>query len=198
MARTPMRPQNRCKKCGYTWHPRGHNVSNKCPNCGSREVSINYNLIGALISFIIICVVIYFIVKSSSNSIEVNGDKSKQNVASDNKTKIKNRKDNQDDNAKKTLSNNDKKIRDKELFDISNSLLEFIDQLNNTKPENPQHTKRLINKVNLLIENSKTNHLFPVYNQICDDLESIKSFWQIIIRRFRKRKENKIFLLFKF
>src|SRR5471032_831930 len=32
------RSQNKCKKCGYTWHPRGKNMSLKCPSCGSSEV----------------------------------------------------------------------------------------------------------------------------------------------------------------
>jgi predicted nucleic acid-binding Zn-ribbon protein len=30
--------QNKCKKCGYTWYPRGKNISRKCPGCGSNEV----------------------------------------------------------------------------------------------------------------------------------------------------------------
>jgi len=33
------RPQNRCKSCGYTWHPRGKSLSNKCPNCGGTQIS---------------------------------------------------------------------------------------------------------------------------------------------------------------
>lgn len=32
------RAQNKCKKCGYTWYPRGKHVSLKCPDCGSTEV----------------------------------------------------------------------------------------------------------------------------------------------------------------
>lgn len=32
------RAQNKCKKCGYTWYPRGKNISLKCPSCGSSEV----------------------------------------------------------------------------------------------------------------------------------------------------------------
>lgn len=32
------RTQNKCKKCGYTWYPRGKNISLKCPSCGSSEV----------------------------------------------------------------------------------------------------------------------------------------------------------------
>ena len=30
------RPQNNCANCGYTWFPRGHNLSTKCPNCGAK------------------------------------------------------------------------------------------------------------------------------------------------------------------
>jgi hypothetical protein len=30
------RPMNQCANCGYTWHPRGHDLSTRCPNCGSR------------------------------------------------------------------------------------------------------------------------------------------------------------------
>jgi len=29
------RPLNKCKACGYTWHPRGKDVSHKCPKCKS-------------------------------------------------------------------------------------------------------------------------------------------------------------------
>lgn len=28
------RPLNQCAECGYTWHPRGRNLSRRCPNCG--------------------------------------------------------------------------------------------------------------------------------------------------------------------
>lgn len=34
------RPQNKCKACGNTWYPRGKNISSKCPNCGSKDVSV--------------------------------------------------------------------------------------------------------------------------------------------------------------
>ena len=34
------RPQNCCKRCQYTWFPRGKNVSRKCPHCGSTEVDL--------------------------------------------------------------------------------------------------------------------------------------------------------------
>jgi hypothetical protein len=36
-----MRPLNECKRCNYTWHPRGKNLSLRCPNCGSRDVAIS-------------------------------------------------------------------------------------------------------------------------------------------------------------
>jgi len=36
--RLTKRPQNKCGYCKYTWHPRGKNISNRCPNCGSNDV----------------------------------------------------------------------------------------------------------------------------------------------------------------
>lgn len=32
------RPQNGCSACGYTWYPRGKDLSISCPNCSSRDV----------------------------------------------------------------------------------------------------------------------------------------------------------------
>lgn len=48
------RPQNCCKTCGYTWFPKGKNLSNKCPNCGSPNVQYvpNYG-IGCCLVFVI-------------------------------------------------------------------------------------------------------------------------------------------------
>lgn len=34
------RPQNRCSQCGYTWYPRGKNISLRCPNCGHTGVKL--------------------------------------------------------------------------------------------------------------------------------------------------------------
>jgi hypothetical protein len=34
------RPKNKCKDCGYTWYPRGKNLSRSCPECGSRNTTI--------------------------------------------------------------------------------------------------------------------------------------------------------------
>src|SRR5262245_22222288 len=38
--RWTQRPQNSCTKCGYTWYPRGHDLSSRCPNCGSAQVGL--------------------------------------------------------------------------------------------------------------------------------------------------------------
>lgn len=49
---TTKRPQNKCKKCGYTWYPRGKRISLKCPNCGSNEVGFaggGLGLVAALV-----------------------------------------------------------------------------------------------------------------------------------------------------
>lgn len=36
------RPQNVCKDCGYTWFPRGSNLSRRCPGCGSGRIRVSY------------------------------------------------------------------------------------------------------------------------------------------------------------
>lgn len=38
------RPGNRCERCGYTWSPRGHNLSATCPRCQSSRVKYNSSL----------------------------------------------------------------------------------------------------------------------------------------------------------
>lgn len=53
-----LRPKNRCDDCSYTWHPRGKNVSLRCPNCRSTNVSVvTINLKGGLAVFGVICVI---------------------------------------------------------------------------------------------------------------------------------------------
>jgi type IV secretory pathway VirB10-like protein len=52
------RSQNKCKKCGYTWYPRGKNMSLKCPSCGSSEVGFAGTGIG-VIALIVIAAVIF-------------------------------------------------------------------------------------------------------------------------------------------
>ena len=42
MAKT-LRSQNKCKDCGYTWFPRGKNLSRVCPNCGGPNVAVVVN-----------------------------------------------------------------------------------------------------------------------------------------------------------
>ena len=37
---TTRRPLNHCADCGDTWHPRGRDLSHRCPYCGSRNTSI--------------------------------------------------------------------------------------------------------------------------------------------------------------
>jgi hypothetical protein len=46
MVQWTKRPLNHCRACGYTWYPRGHNVSACCPRCGGPEVELA--LIGCL------------------------------------------------------------------------------------------------------------------------------------------------------
>ena len=52
------RPLNRCGDCGYTWHPRGKNVSLACPACGSRNTKVDLTqaagCCGCLLFFLIL------------------------------------------------------------------------------------------------------------------------------------------------
>jgi hypothetical protein len=51
----PRRPLNECRACRYTWHPRGHNVSSRCPQCGSSDVQISMftlPLLGCLLALV--------------------------------------------------------------------------------------------------------------------------------------------------
>lgn len=38
VSRETKRWQNICSNCGDTWYPRGRDISNKCPNCGNKNV----------------------------------------------------------------------------------------------------------------------------------------------------------------
>lgn len=60
MAQTK-RPKNKCKDCGDTWYPRGRNLSNNCPSCGSANVEISREglLVGVLFFAILIIVGLY-------------------------------------------------------------------------------------------------------------------------------------------
>ena len=51
------RPRNRCKDCGDTWFPKGRNISNRCPNCGSSNVVLagcGCRCLGAIVLLLII------------------------------------------------------------------------------------------------------------------------------------------------
>ena len=50
------RPQNVCHSCGYTWYPRGKNVSLKCPSCGNYETGIDFSGFIAFLFLIGLCV----------------------------------------------------------------------------------------------------------------------------------------------
>lgn len=53
MSKITKRPQNMCYSCWYTWYPRGKNISNVCPNCGSRNTGID---LSGLILFVMIVI----------------------------------------------------------------------------------------------------------------------------------------------
>jgi uncharacterized protein (TIGR03067 family) len=40
------RPMNSCQRCGDTWHPRGRDVSHRCPRCGSSSIVVIEESIG--------------------------------------------------------------------------------------------------------------------------------------------------------
>lgn len=50
------RSQNKCKKCGYTWYPRGKSISLKCPGCGSSEVGFAGGGLGVLAAIVLAAV----------------------------------------------------------------------------------------------------------------------------------------------
>ncbi|MFL6675665.1 MAG: hypothetical protein ACJ8LG_20515 [Massilia sp.] len=52
------RSQNRCKKCNYTWYPRGKSLSLKCPSCGGTEVGFAGRGIG-LIALVIVGIALF-------------------------------------------------------------------------------------------------------------------------------------------
>jgi len=39
MTRKAKGPKNYCKACRYSWYPKGHSLSKKCPNCGSTKTT---------------------------------------------------------------------------------------------------------------------------------------------------------------
>lgn len=53
-----MRPLNECKDCKHTWHPRGHNLSRRCPNCGSRAVAISTLPAAGVLGIVVVVLVL--------------------------------------------------------------------------------------------------------------------------------------------
>jgi hypothetical protein len=92
----PRRPHNSCYSCGHGWHPRGHNISLRCPNCNSENVGITPivaftrgrgSCIGCLILFFAIVVPLFGVLALFSFCIRlgINGSGSDhQSVASTN------------------------------------------------------------------------------------------------------------------
>jgi len=58
MSRNTKRPQNICHNCWYTWYPRGKNISNICPNCGSRSTGLDMSGVIVLVILVIMLVII--------------------------------------------------------------------------------------------------------------------------------------------
>ena len=40
MGKSARRPHNECRSCGYTWYPRGKDLSLNCPRCHGAEIGI--------------------------------------------------------------------------------------------------------------------------------------------------------------
>ena len=68
-----LRSQNLCTDCGYTWYPRGKDLSNKCPNCGGRNVGFVPFPVGAFLTVLAVLALgaFVFIKLISSESVPV-------------------------------------------------------------------------------------------------------------------------------
>jgi hypothetical protein len=57
------RSRNKCKACGNKWFPKGKNLSDKCPRCGSAEVALAglgcLGWLGCIVILVVIAAVIY-------------------------------------------------------------------------------------------------------------------------------------------
>ena len=58
MKNNTKRPQNMCYNCWYTWYPRGKNISNICPNCGSRSTGID---LSSIVILLIVLVILFLV-----------------------------------------------------------------------------------------------------------------------------------------
>ncbi len=65
--------QNGCKRCGYTWYPRGHNLSRSCPNCGSADVGFDLAGLWLLLIGVIVADVVYVGSFVSQRDTELSG-----------------------------------------------------------------------------------------------------------------------------
>ena len=67
MARQTLRSQNKCEDCGYTWYPRGKNLSLACPRCkGSKVGYAGPGLFACLVGLALL----YFFARTPSNSTQ--------------------------------------------------------------------------------------------------------------------------------
>ncbi len=67
------RPGNRCKRCGHTWHPHGHDRSLECPNraCRSPDVEIvsSSPFVGGCLAFLVLIAIGYFIWRQGRDAL---------------------------------------------------------------------------------------------------------------------------------
>jgi len=92
MARTK-RHQNKCKSCGYTWYPRGKDLSAECPKCGSSEVSYSgcgcagiLGAIGTIGIVAIVAIIVVMVVSVVSNLGDDSSDGSSEEKPSHQQT----------------------------------------------------------------------------------------------------------------
>lgn len=63
-----LRSQNKCKDCGYTWFPRGKDLSLVCPKCGGGDVKKVSS--GTFLGLVVIAVIVYVAIHNSSSAPE--------------------------------------------------------------------------------------------------------------------------------
>jgi len=64
MSRATYRPRNKCRQCGYTWAPRGHDLSRRCPGCGSGDVTHSFGGLG-FVGLVVGLILVYAAMKGS-------------------------------------------------------------------------------------------------------------------------------------
>ena len=68
--RKTLRRQNECKSCGYTWYPRGKDISLKCPKC--RSGSVGFSGLGIIGSIVFLIAVSVFNIGGNKSSSSAN------------------------------------------------------------------------------------------------------------------------------